>query len=222
MEESKTIIIKGLAIILLTILGLNIYRTETTKKDLATLNEAVSLLQARLDSLQRPAGVPAVSTSTSNKQVSTLASKVSSLETKVKALQSSVDYLTKAPAQTQVQTKPSSSSNTQHQTNTDALGGAPKVGRVSVSAKVRVENRYVEGRTPIPNVTTGPVGTVVVNVTMNQVGSVNAVSINKASTISDEDILELCKEAALRTRFSLNVEAPTRTTGTIIYTFTAR
>ena len=99
---------------------------------------------------------------------------------------------------------------------------AVSIGRVSVSAKVKVENRYVHGTTYLPKVTTGPTGVVVIDVTMDCVGLVTAVSLNSKSTITDEEIVDLCKESALQTHFSYNPDAPDKIRGSITYTFVAK
>jgi hypothetical protein len=103
-----------------------------------------------------------------------------------------------------------------------AVPSSSVVGRVAVSAKAKVENRYVLGTTYLPKVSTGPTGVVVINVTMDRVGIVSAVSVNGSTTIADEDVIDACKEAALKTSFGYNPEAPNKSTGTITYTFTAR
>ena len=72
--------------------------------------------------------------------------------------------------------------------------------------------------TPLPKVTTGPAGVVVINVTMDRVGIVGSVSVNPNSTITDEEILDQCKEAALKTSFAYNPDTHNKSTGTIIYT----
>lgn len=41
MDKNNNVIVKGLAIILIAILGLNVYRTETTKKELEQLTATV-------------------------------------------------------------------------------------------------------------------------------------------------------------------------------------
>lgn len=92
--------------------------------------------------------------------------------------------------------------------------------KVSITAKAKVENRYVIGTTNLPDVSSGPTGIVVVNIKTNRLGTVISVSINESSTISDEDILDACKEAALKTDFSYNPNAST--TGIITYTFTTK
>ena len=103
-----------------------------------------------------------------------------------------------------------------------AVPSSGGVGRVAVSAKAKVENRYVSGTTYLPKVSTGPTGVVVINVTMDRIGIVGSVSVNSATTILDEDVIDACKEAALKTGFGYNPDAPNKSTGTITYTFTAR
>lgn len=220
MEDNNNIIIKGLAIILIAILGLNVYRTETTKKELATLSNTVSSIQAQLDSLEYPVGQPAAPIGTNNKQVTDLTKKVYSLESKITALQGTVDRLAKASSQTT--TRPAATTGSQSQSGAAAVSTTGNVGRVSVSAKVKVEDRYVRGSVVLPKVSMGPVGVVVVNVIMDHSGDVTSAKINKDSTISDEDILDACKEAALKTRFSINWEVSDKHPATITYTFTAK
>jgi hypothetical protein len=57
---------------------------------------------------------------------------------------------------------------------------------------------------------------------MNRVGIVSKATVNTGTTITDEEILDACKEAALKTSFGYNPEAPDHSIGTITYTFTAK
>lgn len=50
-------------------------------------------------------------------------------------------------------------------------------------------------------------------------GDVASVSVNKQSTITDEEVIYCCKEAALKTNFSYNFDESNYTYGTITYTF---
>ena len=194
--------------------------TETTKKELAALTETVLQVSARLDSLQVSEGVRIAAPAGNNKQVSDLARKVSELENILNTLQGTVDRLAKSSSSGSARATASADGSSQSGTATSASSGS--TGRVSVSAKVKVENRYVQGTTYLPKVTTGPVGVVIINVTMDRVGIVNAVSINAGSTISDEEIVDQCKEAALRTLFSYNPDAPDKSKGTIAYSFATK
>ncbi|MCR5547639.1 MAG: hypothetical protein K6F25_02695, partial [Bacteroidales bacterium] len=146
---------------------------------------------------------------------------VSSLESKVSALQGAVERLSRAQGKPAAASSASSAPASSSAART-AVQPALSNGRVAVSAKVKVENRYVESTTYLPKVATGPAGVVVINVTMDRIGIVGSVSVNSASTINDEDIIDLCKEAALKTRFSYNPDAPDKSRGTITYTFTSR
>ena len=228
-ENNNNIIVKGLAIILIAILGLNVYRTETTKKEMSQLAETVDQITARLDSLgvvEAPAGTAAAAPAVSKKEFTNLSKSVSSLESKVNTLQGTVDRLSRSQAQSGGSSRASGSATSEQTSSTGSSAAATRPsstsGRVSVSAKVKVENRYVSGSTPLPKVTTGPAGVVVINVTMDRVGIVGSVSVNPNSTITDEEILDQCKEAALKTSFAYNPDAPNKSTGTITYTFTAR
>ena len=220
MEDNNNIFIfKVLAATLIAILVLNVYRTETTKKQLAAVSESVTRLSERLDTLQYPdfSGIGEASAKPSSeikeltRAVSGLQKRVESLESKIKTGQGSASR----PAQTN-----QALANAVQSGSSNASAG--RNGRVSVTAKVKVENRYVSGTTYVPKVTTGPTGVVVVNVSMDNVGIVGSASIGSGTTITDEDILDLCKEAALKTRFAYNPDAPRKSLGTITYSFTAR
>lgn len=228
-DNNNNVIVKGLAIILIAILGLNVYRTETTKKEMAQLASTVERLSAQLDSIGAvgaPAGTAPSTSGVSKREFTTLSKSVSSLESKVTALQGTVDRLSRSQAQSGGSSIVSGNAPSGQSSSAGSSAAATKPssssGRVSVAAKVRVENRYVNGSTPLPKVTTGPTGVVVINVTMDRVGIVGSVSVNPNSTITDEEILDQCKEAALKTSFAYNPDAPNKSTGTITYTFTAR
>ncbi|MCR5561613.1 MAG: hypothetical protein K6F58_07365 [Bacteroidales bacterium] len=219
-------IVKWLAITLIAILGINVYRTETTKKEMTQLATIVEQLSAKLDSLEgvSPSG-KANATGISKREFSSLSRALASLETKVSSLQGSVDRLSRSQSTAGTSSKAPGTTAT-NQSSSPSNPVSPKTssskGPVSVSAKVKVENRYVSGTTYLPRVSTGPAGLVVIDVTMDQIGIVTAVSFNTKSTISDEDIIDLCKESALKTHFAYNPDAPEKSKGTITYTFTAK
>lgn len=228
-DNNNIIIVKGLAIILIAILGLNVYRTETMKTEMTQLASTVELLSAQLDSFvvfEAQAGTTPTVSGVSKKEFSTLSKSVSSLESMVIALQGTVDRLSRSQAQSGGTSRVSGSASSGQTSSTGSSAAATRPssssGRVSVSAKVKVENRYVSGSTPLPKVTTGPAGFVVINVSMDRVGIVGSVSVNPNSTITVEEILDQCKEAALKTSFAYNPDAPNKSIGTITYTFTAK
>lgn len=225
MEEhsNNNLLFKGLSLLLIATIGLNIYRTEMTNREVSNLSKTVEQLTARLDSLnvdEMTVGTAATAPAVSNKEFAKMSRAVSSLESKVSALQGAVERLSRAQGKSAAAPKAAATSSSSAART--AVQPALSNGHVSVSAKVKVENRYVSGTTYLPKVSVGPTGVVVINVTMDQVGIVGSVSVNTATTITDEDIIDLCKEAALKTRFSYNPDAPDKSRGTITYTFTSR
>ena len=56
-------------------------------------------------------------------------------------------------------------------------------------------------------------------VKMNQLVMVGSATVASGTTIIDEDVLYSCKEAALKTDFAYNPDAPKTSIGTITYTF---
>ena len=264
MEDNNSFLIKTIAGALILILALNVYRTESTKKQmdrlaatvdslsirvgaleypvfsdigsgsvqnvdnkavsdlakgLTQLQSKVSVLQGKVDNISSNPSSGSNGTSApagSGKDVSDLAKSVSDLQSKVNSMQKTVDRLSGGQRQASTNTVSSSASSAQ------PSSGNKSSGRVSVTAKVKVEDRYVSGKTPIPSVTNGPTGVVVIGVTMNRVGIVSKATVNTGTTITDEEILDACKEAALKTSFGYNPEAPDHSIGTITYTFTAK
>jgi len=221
-------VIRGLAFVFIVILGLNVYRTETTKKEVAQLTASVEQLSAQLDSISsvevpvgsapsRAVAGPAVS----KKDFSNLSQMVTSLGSKVTALQGSIDQLSHGQSKSAIEA-PSASKSEPDSKSVATVASTSSYGRVSVSAKAKVENRVVSRDIILPKVSSGTSGAIVINVSVNRIGMVGSVSFNNASTISDEDIIDLCKEAALRTKFAYNPEAPEKSIGTITYTFTTK
>ena len=219
MEDNNSFLIKTIAGALILILALNVYRTESTKKQMDRLAATVDNLSVRVGALEYPdfsdfGSVPVQNVD--NKAVADLAKGLTQLQSKVNALQKAFDRL--SGGQRQASSNPVSSTAT----NAQPSSGSKPSGRVSVTAKVKVEDRDVSGKTPMPSVTNGPTGVVVIGVTMNRVGIVSKATVNSGTTISDEDVLDACNEAALKTRFGFNPDAPNHSVGTITYTFTAR
>ena len=195
-------LLKILLIILIAALGYFVYRTEMMGEELDSCEKTVEQLSARIDSLKIIVKYLSVESHAKTKPTVTASPQVK---------------------KSSVVSANAGSSVAQQPKHAQEADSSPQVtGPVKVSAKVKVENRYVSGTTYLPKVSRGPVGVVVINVTMNRVGIVSAVSVNPATTISDDDIIDACKEAALKTSFGYNPEAPNKSTGTIKYIFTAR
>lgn len=99
---------------------------------------------------------------------------------------------------------------------------APKkavIPRLKVKSSYRMEDRYVGYKVYEPQELGSAEGIVKLDITISTIGQVNSAKLNSASTITDEEVIEACKKAALKTDFNLNLDAPKLQQGTITYTF---
>lgn len=99
---------------------------------------------------------------------------------------------------------------------------APKkavVPRLKVKSSYRMEDRYVGYKVYEPQELGSAEGIVKLDITIDFSGDVKSAKLNSASTITDEEVIEACKKAALKTDFNLNLDAPKLQQGTITYTF---
>lgn len=90
--------------------------------------------------------------------------------------------------------------------------------RLKVKSSYRMEDRYSYG-VDDPQELGNAEGIVKLDITIDIYGQVKSAKLNSASTITDEDVIEACKKAALKTDFNLNLDAPKLQQGTITYTF---
>ncbi len=105
----------------------------------------------------------------------------------------------------------------------DVEAAAPAAqDRMQVKAKERIEDRYAMGGVVLPDVECDSEGVVVVDITVDRLGIVTGAEEGSGTTISDEEVLYRCREAALKTRFSYNPDAGPQTSGTIKYIFTRK
>lgn len=98
---------------------------------------------------------------------------------------------------------------------------APKkavVPRLKVKSSYRMEDRYSYGVYD-PQELGNAEGIVKLDITIDIYGQVKSAKLNSASTITDEEVIEACKKAALKTDFNINLDAPKLQQGTITYTF---
>lgn len=98
---------------------------------------------------------------------------------------------------------------------------APKkavVPRLKVKSSYRMEDRYSYG-VDDPQELGNAEGIVKLDITIDIYGQVKSAKLNSASTITDEEVIEACKKAALKTSFNYNSDAPKLQQGTITYTF---
>ena len=99
---------------------------------------------------------------------------------------------------------------------------APKkavVPRLKVKSSYRMEDRYVSFDVYEPQELGNAEGIVKLDITIDIYGQVKSAKLNSASTLTDEEVIEACKKAALKTMFNLNSDAPKLQQGTITYTF---
>lgn len=99
---------------------------------------------------------------------------------------------------------------------------APKkavVPRLKVKSSYRMEDRYVGYKVYEPQELGNAEGIVKLDITIDIYGQVKSAKLNSASTIIDEEVIEACKKAALKTNFNYNSDAPKLQQGTITYTF---
>ena len=105
----------------------------------------------------------------------------------------------------------------------DVEEAAPAVqDRMQVKAMERIEDHYATDGVVLPDVECDSEGVVVVDITVDRLGIVTGAEEGSGTTISDEEVLYRCKEAALKTRFSYNPDAEPQTSGTIKYIFTRK
>ena len=96
---------------------------------------------------------------------------------------------------------------------------AKKALRIQVKSSYRMEDRYVMTHVKEPEVRGNAEGIVKLDIAIDKLGDVKSAKLNSASTITDEEVIEACKKAALRTDFNFNPDAPNLQRGTITYTF---
>ena len=90
---------------------------------------------------------------------------------------------------------------------------------VTVSSSYRLEDRYVVGKVELPEYLGSQPGTITVNITVDHVGSVKKTSVAEGATITDPEVIESVRKAALKTDFNSDFDAPQAAEGTITYTF---
>lgn len=188
MENSKGLKLVVLLVALLAIW--NTYRIETV--------DGGSILDFQSDSLE-------VAEDDVFGRIAILEEQVAELQSTVASQQSKIDRL-------------SSSRSSTGKSTTSTRPTRTTASKPKVEAKVRVENRYVQHKPALPEAKAGCTGVVVIEVKMNSLGMVGSATLASGTTITDEDVLYSCKEAALKTDFAYNPDTRT-SVGTITYTF---
>ncbi len=95
--------------------------------------------------------------------------------------------------------------------------------KVTVSSKYRLEDRYViYGGVDDPDYIGSQPGEVVLDILVDSSGDVKSAKLKSSTGITDEEVIEACKKAALQTNFNSNYELREKQSGTITYIFTAK
>lgn len=95
--------------------------------------------------------------------------------------------------------------------------------KMAVSSKYRLEDRYVMNKVQEPEISGNQQGEVVLNISVDWTGDVKSAKLQSATGITNEDVIEACKKAALKTRFNYNLDLhDIRQSGTITYIFSAK
>ena len=98
-------------------------------------------------------------------------------------------------------------------------GNTPK-GRTEGTANAHVQGRNVEGTLPKPSYESQLEGTVVVQVKVDQYGTVTeAIPGAEGTTVTDKTLWNAARNAALKAHFNQSANAPALQTGTITYIF---
>ena len=96
--------------------------------------------------------------------------------------------------------------------------------KVVVSTKYRLEDRYVSYKVQEPDLIGDQAGEIVLNILVDYSGDVKSAMLQSATGITNEEVIEACKKAALKTSFNYDSDRGTREkqSGTITYTFTSK
>lgn len=96
--------------------------------------------------------------------------------------------------------------------------------KVIVTSKYFLEDRYVQYKVMEPELLGEQVGEVVLNILVNKMGDVKSAKLKSATGITNEDVIEACKKAALKTDFNYDSEIShkSKQAGTITYIFSAK
>lgn len=94
--------------------------------------------------------------------------------------------------------------------------------KVTVSSKYRLEDRYVSFMVCDPDFIGQQAGEVVLNIGVDYSGDVISAKLKSATGVTNEDVIEACKKAALKTSFNYDKNSRSTQTGTITYIFTSK
>ena len=96
--------------------------------------------------------------------------------------------------------------------------------KVTLSTKYRLEDRYVSYGINEPDLLGDQAGEVVLDIYVHHSGDVKSAKLKSSTGVTNEEVIEACKKAALKTSFNYNSDIGynVKQPGTITYTFTAK
>lgn len=98
--------------------------------------------------------------------------------------------------------------------------GNTKEGKTEGTANAHVKGRNVVGSLPRPSYNAQMEGTVVVQIKVDQYGNVTeAIPGAEGTTVTDKNLWNAARNAAMKAHFNMSADAPVLQTGTITYKF---
>ena len=96
--------------------------------------------------------------------------------------------------------------------------------KVVVTSKYSLEDRYVSYKVTKPEIIGEQTGEVVLNILVDYFGNVKSAKLKSATGITNKDVIEACKKAALKTNFNYDSDKDhkTKQAGTITYIFSPK
>ncbi|MBR5563601.1 MAG: hypothetical protein IKW11_05175 [Bacteroidales bacterium] len=94
--------------------------------------------------------------------------------------------------------------------------------KIVVSTKYRLEDRYNRSGIYEPEFLGNEIGEVILTIYVDYSGDVKSAKLKSANGITNEDVIEACKKAALRTDFNIDVSSNDLKVGTITYIFSVK
>ena len=106
----------------------------------------------------------------------------------------------------------------------DAVTNCNADEKVVVTTKYSLEDRYVSYKVTKPEIVGDQTGEVVLNILVDDSGDVKSAKLKSATGITNEDVIEACKKAALKTNFNYDSDRgyKNKQPGTITYIFSKK
>ena len=167
---------------------------------------------------------------TNSQQIQTLRQENANLNTKIDSALQICKELPQQPVTPEADSAPKSIGSTvlDYLINLgdDDNSSASRIGKkkIVVQSKYRIEDRYAEYGIKRPEFKGDQAGEVVISILVNHSGEVSTAKLKSVTGITNEEVIEACKKAALKTGFNIapNYEFDKKQAGTITYTFSAK